>query len=77
MSIFIVYNFAGKIVIYVYAGIILETEGSIQQSTMLINVVLFVFKLENKKELHVSAESKYGAKKLILLRAKNMVHNKR
>ena len=47
------YNFVGKIFICVYAGVILETEGSINNHAMLITVVLFVFKLGNKKELHV------------------------
>ena len=39
---------------YVYAWVILETEGSIQQSSSVNNCCFFcyfLFKLENKKEL--------------------------
>ena len=59
-------------VICVYTWVLLETEGSISNHPMLTTVVLLLFKLENKKELHEEVnKSQWSA-----LRGMNWQHSK-
>ena len=48
MNFYTAYNFVRKIAIYVYAGVILESEGSIQHHAVVMTNVLLVFKLGNE-----------------------------